>query len=63
VTRTAALRQGGQIDETSPDVVPLDLRMPRMDGIATLRELNQRATMPAVLVLTNFDDDDAVPWR
>jgi DNA-binding NarL/FixJ family response regulator len=49
-----------RIEQTSPDVVLLDLRMPRMDGIATLRELSQRASMPAVLVLTTFDDDDAV---
>lgn len=46
------------IEATQPDVVLLDLRMPRMDGLATLRALG--AEGPAVLVLTTFDDDDAV---
>jgi DNA-binding NarL/FixJ family response regulator len=43
------------IAATSPDVVLLDLRMPRRDGLATLRAM--AAPRPAVLVLTTFDDD------
>jgi DNA-binding NarL/FixJ family response regulator len=46
------------IAETTPDVVLLDLRMPRRDGLATLRAMVR--PRPAVLVLTTFDDDDAV---
>lgn len=48
------------IDETRPDVVLLDLKMPRVDGLAVLRELKQRKDPPPVLVLTTFDDTDLV---
>ncbi len=44
----------------SPDVVLLDLKMPRLDGIAVLRAMQNRADAPPVLVLTTFDDTDLV---
>lgn len=43
-----------------PDVVLLDLRMPRRDGIATLEALRGRGDQTPVLVLTTFDDDELV---
>ncbi|MTV24547.1 response regulator transcription factor [Nitriliruptoraceae bacterium ZYF776] len=43
-----------------PDVLLLDLRMPRRDGIATLEELRARGSTVPVLVLTTFDDDELV---
>lgn len=42
------------------DTVLLDLRMPVLDGIATLHELNRRQHRPAVLVVTTFDRDELV---
>lgn len=42
------------------DVLLLDLRMPRRDGIATLTELAARGSRVPVLVLTTFDDDELV---
>ena len=42
------------------DVVLLDLRMPRMGGIELLRALHARGGAPPCLILTTFDDDDAV---
>lgn len=43
-----------------PDVLLLDLRMPNMDGLETLRELRRTPGGPAVVVLTTFSADDAV---
>lgn len=43
-----------------PDVLLLDLRMPRRDGIATLEALAARGSTVPVLVLTTFDDDELV---
>ena len=43
-----------------PDVVLLDLRMPGKGGVDVLRELNTDGTLPATIILTTFDDDDAL---
>jgi DNA-binding NarL/FixJ family response regulator len=40
------------------DVLLLDLRMPRRDGIATLDALQARGKHVPVIVLTTFDDDE-----
>ncbi len=42
------------------DVLLLDLRMPRRDGIAVLETLRERDLTLPVLVLTTFDDDELV---
>ncbi len=44
------------VEETSPDVVVLDLRMPNMDGLAALQALNQLPKRPRVIVLTASED-------
>jgi DNA-binding NarL/FixJ family response regulator len=43
-----------------PDVVLMDLRMPAMDGVTAIRELQRAAAPPKVLVLTTFDTDGDV---
>lgn len=41
-----------------PDVLLLDLKMPRLDGIGVLRELADQPEPTKALVLTTFDDTD-----
>ncbi|MFE3521043.1 response regulator [Streptomyces sp. NPDC059161] len=51
LTRAPALR---------PDVAVLDIRLPDGDGITVCRELRSRMPELACLMLTSFDDDDAL---
>jgi DNA-binding NarL/FixJ family response regulator len=52
--------EGDPAEECEVDVLLLDLRMPRRDGIATLEALRDRGVRVPVLVLTTFDDDELV---
>jgi DNA-binding NarL/FixJ family response regulator len=45
---------------TAPDVVLMDIRMPRLDGIAATAALQALDPPPKVLILTTFDLDDYV---
>jgi DNA-binding NarL/FixJ family response regulator len=48
------------IEAHDPEVVLMDLRMPRHDGIWALERLRERGLAVPVLVLTTFDDDTLV---
>jgi DNA-binding NarL/FixJ family response regulator len=48
------------IPPAAPDVVLLDIRMPEMDGLEVLRRLAQQARAPHFIILTTFDDADAL---
>jgi DNA-binding NarL/FixJ family response regulator len=60
----ASLGSGGEalaaLDETTPDVVLLDLRMPEMDGLATLEALRARRPQLKVVILSGQDGDEAI---
>jgi Response regulator containing a CheY-like receiver domain and an HTH DNA-binding domain len=45
------------IEREKPDVVLLDLRMPKLDGVGVLRQLRERGAARPTLILTTFDDD------
>jgi two-component system, NarL family, response regulator LiaR len=45
-------------NELRPDVVLMDLVMPRLDGVSAMRLLRERLPETRVIVLTSFLDDD-----
>jgi DNA-binding NarL/FixJ family response regulator len=46
------------VAELRPDIVVMDVRMPRVDGVAATEQLRRDPDSPPVLVLTTFDDDE-----
>ena len=40
-----------------PDVVLLDIRLPKRNGLEVLQEARRRGAVPPTLILTTFDDD------
>ncbi|SNS11253.1 response regulator transcription factor [Actinomadura mexicana] len=49
-----------RIPAVRPDVAVLDVRLPDGDGVSVCRELRSRLPELACLMLTSFDDDDAL---
>lgn len=49
-----------KVAELKPDVTLLDLEMPEMDGVETLRQLRAAAPEARVIVFTAFDTDERI---
>jgi DNA-binding NarL/FixJ family response regulator len=45
---------------TPPDVILMDIRMPRMDGIAATRAIKARWPGAHIVILTTFDDTELI---
>ncbi|MET9349294.1 response regulator transcription factor [Streptomyces termitum] len=50
----------GLVDRLAPDVVLMDIRMPRVDGLTATERLRARPGAPEVIVLTTFHADEQV---
>src|SRR6266704_3422466 len=49
-----------QVEQDPPDLLLLDVRMPKMSGIEVLREMKTRSFAVPTILLTTFDDDQAL---
>jgi DNA-binding NarL/FixJ family response regulator len=46
------------VPAAKPDVLLLDMKLPKMDGVGLIRRLRASGDLPPTLILTTFEDDD-----
>src|SRR5947209_18551876 len=52
-----------KIEELNPQVVTLDLEMPRMDGMETLRQITRRYRLPVIVVSAHSTDGASATFK
>ena len=48
------------INKTNPDLIVLDLSMPKMDGISVIKEINKQSMNTKILILTMHRDEEFI---
>lgn len=48
------------VETTHPEVVLMDVRMPRLNGVQATRQIREKFPRTQVIILTTFDDDEYV---
>ncbi len=48
------------VERLQPDIIILDIRMPKLNGIEVIRHMKERALDTKALMLTAYDDDDYI---
>src|SRR5690554_3768004 len=48
------------VRKNKPDVILMDIRMPKMDGVQCTRILKENYPEIKIIILTTFDDDDYI---
>jgi len=52
----------GKLRESSPDIVILDVSMPRMDGWQTLEEIRSSSDVPVLMLTAEGAETEKVRW-
>ena len=47
-------------DQTSVDLVVLDIMMPELDGWSVCRRIRQKSAVPVIIITARADDEDQV---
>lgn len=48
------------LKKSQPDVILMDIRMPKMDGVLCTKEVKENYPHIKIIILTTFDDDDFI---
>ena len=48
------------LEKNVVDVILMDIRMPKMDGVIATKEVKSKYPDTKIIILTTFDDDDFV---